>query len=300
MQKDEIFTVSHTSIQDYLSCRRYYALRNITKVQIRKRPVYFIIGTACHAFIEAWHEERGMDACIKALRDTFSKEDKSMLSADELVDFAIEQARAEAMMMGYIAMYEKDKKVYTTHLMEKKADIMLTDSIKYKGYLDHLAKDGAGDWWIVERKTSAKGFVNADFFNRVMVDNQVMGYMELAKELLGVYPKGILYDVILKTQHSQRQTETLAAFLRRLTDLYVKDGKKEGLYVRQELLVPLSRVESWKKEITIVAEEMRLAMASGTKTWPKNSGNCIGKYGSCMYLPICVSGKIDSVRYKRG
>lgn len=268
------------------------------KLQLKKRPVYFVIGSACHAYIEAWHENRGEEACIKALRDVFKEAKNPLLSKDELIDLAIEQARAEAMMIGYSKQYEKDKAIYVTHLMEKRSEIQLDVGIRYKGYLDHLAKDGAGDWWIVERKTSAKGFVNADFFNRVMVDNQVMGYMELAKELLGVYPKGVLYDVILKTQHSQRQSETLESFIRRLSALYM--DPKEGLFVRQELLVPIKRVEAWKKEIVIVAREMKQHVDSGTKTWPKNSGNCIGKYGACMYLPICTSGKVDTVRYTRG
>lgn len=277
-----------------------YALEKIKKIRSRKTGVALYIGKACHAFIEAWYEGRGLDAALKALRNEFDTIPKNLLDKDELVELAIEQARSEAMMSAYTEAHVEDDRQFQKHIMEKRVQIELIPGVVYEGYIDHLAQDMAGDWWIWETKTSGKAFANADYFNRVMIDSQVCGYMRLGTEILGQPPKGVYYDVILKTSHSQRKTEALSAFIKRLTDLYRAEWKSEGLFIRREFEIPNSRVNNWLKNTRFIAAEIQAARNRAESLWPMNTDHCQAKFGTCRYLPICTSGQVDKLRYAIG
>jgi len=292
--------LSHSAKQDYDNCRRYYALARIKKIRSRRVIVPYVIGTACHAYKEAWYNGLDESQRLAALRKVFKGVDTSLMAKDEIVDLTVDQGRCEAFMYAYTLAHSEDRIQYPKLITEKEVRFEIIPGVDWLGFLDTLAQDAAGDWWVMETKTAGKAFVNKDYFDRVAIDNQVMGYMRLAAEVLGFMPKGIIYDVILKTQHRQRKGESLSAFVKRLQHLYVKDWKTEGLFARHELIVSPKAVDRWLTETRFIAAEIKAAHDNKIKVWPKNTGNCIAKYGACQYMSVCTTGQVDKMRFTIG
>lgn len=294
-------TLSHTAIQEYLNCRRMYMLSYVKNIRRRTASVALITGRAIHAWREAYAQGLSPEACDNAAAKEFNEVDKALLSKDDQVKIDTEKHRAIAIVAAYREAWDKHDKVqYQKFITETRGEEPLIERVNYKGYLDCLAQDAAGDWWVLDTKTASKGTVNAAYFERLSFDWQLMGYLWLARKKLGVHPRGIIYDVIIKTQHYRRKTETHAQFVNRLKKLYIDEWKTQGLFERHEIEVPIKNVDRWFKQVSVIAAEMRDMHESKTKMWPMNTGQCLGKYGACKFLPICASGKVDKLIYDRG
>jgi hypothetical protein len=280
-----------------------YRLQYLQKLERRGVIIPLITGRAIHAYQQALREGLSPEQCELALEKEFDvpDQDKAMLNRDQQAKFEIERYRAIAMMRAYLTAYPTDATQYKKWITESHIEIPIEglDDVVYHGYIDCLVQDVAGDWWIFETKSAANATVNADYFERVKIDGQVAGYMELAKAKLGFYPKGIVYDVIIKTQHSQKKGESTAAFISRLTHLYVNEWKNNGLFERMELELSPTMVDAWREDMKMLANEIKSAIDRKEKVWPKNTGNCLGKFGSCKFMPICTTGKVSKLLYAK-
>lgn len=295
-----MLTLSHSQIDVYQKCRRLYRYQYIQGLRRRVVAVPLIAGRAFHAFKEAWYEGLPLERGIAALNKEFASvtpQDRALLNKDQLAQLAIEQHRMVAIATAYADAYRDDRTQYKKFLTESSVTIPLIEGVEYKGYIDCLVQDAAGDWWIMETKTAASGTVNQDYYDRVNFDWQVAGYAALAQDKLGVMPKGIVYDVIIKTRHSIKQGESPAGFVQRLTHLYVNEWKTQGLLERNTILLSDKTIDRWLKQVKLIAAEIRDAVDRKEKNWPMNTGNCLGKYGTCSHMPICVNGKVDKLLY---
>ena len=263
--------------------------------------VPLVAGRGFHAYKEALYQGLSHEQCIAALNKEFelSPQQAAMLDKQGTTKLAIEKGRLNAMANAYREAYPDDQHQYKNYITESKITLPLLDEVTYLGYVDCLALDQAGDWWIIETKTASKGTVTADYYERVAFDWQVLGYAALAAEKLGVFPRGIVYDVAIKTKHSQRKGETAQGFINRLTKLYRDEWKSQGLFERHELELSAKNVDKWKKQVTMIASEIKEAHDREEKNWPQNTNNCLGKFGTCSHMPICATGRVDKLIYER-
>lgn len=293
--------LSHSSVQNYNDCRMKYRLMNVQGIKRRGIIIPFITGRAVHAYQQALREGLSPEQCELALLKEFDipEQQVAMLSRDDQNKLDVEKYRSLAMMQSYTSAYASDSTQYSKWITESHIEIPLIDDVVYHGYIDCLTQDVAGDWWIFETKTASAGTVNAEYFERVKIDSQVAGYMELAKAKLGFYPRGIVYDVILKTQHSRKQGESNGSFINRLRNLYVNEWKTRGLFERHEVEVGSNTIKRWNSDIRTIAKEIKTLIDNKEKNWTRNTGHCLGKFGACPMFNICTTGRMNKLLYEK-
>ena len=211
----------------------------------------------------------------------------------------------EGICEAYPKFYSQDFDEYTSFMTEQKLTMPLVeggkgrDPIRYKGYLDFLAQEAAGDWWVVDTKTTTSP--NADYFRKVHIDSQLTGYMWLAKELLGEFPKGVIYDVIKKPSIRLKKGENQRAFRDRVKKEYTLYAEAKGYFVREEIIIGKRQLDRWFRNTQHIAEMIQTKRSIKTKVWPMNTGNCQSGWGSsCQYLEICITGKVNKLQFTKG
>ncbi|RMF58322.1 MAG: PD-(D/E)XK nuclease family protein [Bacteroidetes bacterium] len=277
--------ISFTQITSFAKCPREYYLKYRKGVRLKKRPVYFVTGSAVHKAIEAWRLGGSWET---ALRNAFALSPVEMerMNQADLDRLRTEEMKAYGMVAGYVSRYADDQKHES--MVEKEFTLQVGKDVLH-GFIDCMIRFEDG-WALQELKTASQP--DQDYFNRVRLDWQVMLYMLGAKSLLGEFPKYLLYDVIVKPQIRLRQNEGLEDYRNRLVELYT-GRDSDRMFVRERLILPTKNVKEAMKEVALF-NAIRRKM-NEMEYWPKNPNSCTGRYGSCLFLPICSNnGIIDS------
>ena len=304
--------LSNSQINTYLTCPMLYRHQYGRKVYPRKRPIYFVIGSAVHAFLEYWYSTKKMDIALKAAEDVFSEVDTSLLGEKETHNLECDRAMVAGICEAYPRYYSGDFDQFKTFLPEGDTTIpLIADhpiyTINYRAILALLVEDHAGDWWIIETKTAAASAVNATYFERVRIDSQVSGQMWVAYKVLGKWPKGVIYNVIKKPSIRLKKGETTSAYRTRVYKEYSHEANcaAKGYFTREEIIISKRQLEEWKAETRMIANEIANRRHSsrehpGETFWPKNTGACAGKFNNaCAYMPACIDGTYNRLLYEK-
>lgn len=300
---------SHTKLQTYLDCERKFKNKYILKYELRKRPNYFVLGSAVHRFIEIFYRSKDPKLAARQIEVEFGKVDRTTLNRDETHQLEVDKNIALGIAGAYPGFYKGDFDEFETFLTEQDVKMPFPKSydaqpeqLTYQVILDLLAKDHAGDWWVVETKTASPQSLTADYFTKVKLDSQVMGEMWAAKEVLGVFPRGVIYNVIKKPGIRLKKGETLQAFQKRVRHEYEKFATEKQYFTRQQYIIDERRLKEWHKEARIISFHIWDKIHSAKKHkqnafWPMNTGNCTNKFGACPYLNACAERKFNKVQY---
>jgi hypothetical protein len=299
VSKNRKLRLSHSKRGRYRKCNRLYNLYDIKRIRTKGRNIFFTVGTLFHEGVRRWHQ--GMDYDIEAALVNDLETPLEMLDIQTRQKLEVEMAKVVGMLEGYQVRYDDNKK-YQRIVCEQEAEIPLKVNPKllaspdeedgfthvtYFGYLDCLMKDHNGDWWIKETKTTADG--SDDFLTQAQLNFQLAGYMFLAKSVVGKWPKGVIFDVVKKTQIRQRQNEAMSSFIKRCVEYYHDDSK--DMYKRKDIIVDKRMLKMWLRETRFEAEDMLRSHRLGY--FPMNNEQCKGKYGLCSHFPVCSTGKVS-------
>lgn len=290
---------SHTRLQTYLTCPRSFKHYYLVKARTRKRPLYFVLGEAIHKYIEMYYRTKDIALAKRQVEMIYKAVDTALLNREEIHDLEVDRNTALGIAEAYPLFYKSDFDEFKNFLTEQKFSIPLTGNDTYGGILDALLQDQAGAWWILETKTTSAQAINADYFEKVKIDSQVAGYMEGAKQILGEYPAGVIYNVIKKPSIRLKNGESLADFQRRIFHEYTKMAVEKNYFMRQQLMVATHRLESWLNDTKQLTASISEAVAKKSSFWPMNTGACQAKFGSCAYLPACTTGKYSPLLYAK-
>jgi len=283
--------LSYSRLSTFMKCPRDFQLHYIEGVRTRKTPTYFTLGGAVHAALESWR--LGHKDYFEEIGKAFDKVATAKLTAAELNSLEVDRARAEGMVNAYVARYSTDRMTYKMKA-EQKFILPLCNGWKILGFIDALYLDRHKNLFVVENKTTSR--VDSDYFTQAKMDHQILLYHIAAKHITGKEPKGVIYDVLLKPGIRLKIKESKKAFQQRVYETIVKDPSK--FLVREEIWLEKKRIkEAWK---TIKFYAMLLEnyiKKFGTDPWPKCTTSCIGKYGSCRFMPICSTDRIDPFTY---
>lgn len=287
--------LSYSFIQEYQTCRRKAYYHRVEKIQPKKRPIYFTLGNMIHAGFEAWM--LGLDV-THAINHCLDKVEKDVHTQEELTELQVAKATAVGIMDAYRVYYRTDLKRFKNLQTEKKITFGLLPDVSFVAILDMLVQDQDGEWMLYDHKTTSR--LGSNYLEQATISNQVLGYFYAARKFLGTWPKGIVYNVIVKPSIRPRksQGETLDQFCNRLYQTYTKEPEK--YFHREEILTNKVAVKEWLEEAIDIAKEIKAAIDSRNKTaFHKNTGACFD-YGSvCPYFPVCTSGDINPVLYER-
>lgn len=307
-----VYDFSHTKIDTYETCPRKFLHKYLRKYYPKKRPVYFAIGSAFHAFQDKFYDMRGehLEVALRAADQVMESVDMSLMTPEEIADYQIDRAMVQGMCVGYSTYYKGDFDEFPTMLLEQECTrdngIVLVDYRDeykgvYTGKIDGLFCDAAGDWWVLETKTTGSVPKKA-YFDKIHIDSQTLGYLHLANKVLGKWPRGVLYNVIKKTQIRKKGGETLEAFTERVKLEYVNNNEEKQYFIRYPLEVSKHHLDDWLKEKGSTVSRILTCVEIKSKTaWTKYTNSCLGMYGSgCEYLSACKDGNYNVLLYEKG
>lgn len=290
---------SHSQLQVYMDCPLKYKNYYLKKQRLRKRPGYFVLGEAIGNYIAIYYNTKDPELAARQVKIVYDKVDRTLLNKEEIHKLEIDRNIALGISEAYPKTYRQDFDQYKSFLTEQQFTLKVGDKDEYTGYIDVLIQDATGAWWVLETKTATAP--DASYFERVQIDSQVAGYMYGAKEILGEFPNGVIYNVIKKPSIRLRKGESLAAFQRRIYLEYTTLASEKGYFTRHELMIPERTLTNWWKNVNHVAKEVTNKVALGKEgVWPMNTGHCTGKFGACMYLPACTSGSFNKIVFAKG
>lgn len=316
-KKKKILRVSHSQLQTYKNCRREYHHGYNERMERRSSYAPFVFGTAMHQALEIFYEKRGKN-CSKAMMlevaQVFDEVDQSAMTPEKVADLLADKAKCQGIIEVYPKVYENDFIEFKEFIIESHFELDFGYhagfDLRYQGFLDGLFLDESGDWWVFETKTKKYNKPEApelaDYIRRVHIDNQVVGYMWGAKQILtlklGVetWPKGVIYNVIQKPSISKKKSETSSDFRKRVKEEYTVNAQSKEYFMRIPLQLKQSLVDGWWEEMKMWLIELSMAKATKKKSrFPMNSGACTSKYGTCHWLDACVNGKYKELLYRK-
>lgn len=286
--------LSYSSMALYQECRRKYQYQKVLGIYPRKRPGYYLLGEAVHKYLEHYYKQ--LPNPMQHAMSVFENADKSMLTPEQVHDMEIDKAIVGGICTAYPSHYDMDLAQYTKFITEQQFELKM-EGFAYHGYIDMLVQDAAGDWWVFETKTVAAQRMNANFLDRIRIDWQVLSYIVAAKKILGVWPKGVIYNMIKKPGIRLRKGEGLNAFLKRVAFEYTKYGQTKSYFTREEVLVDKTALSQWLTMANKLGQEITNQDHESEDPWIMNPGACLSNWGVCPYFECCVTNKVNPILY---
>lgn len=278
-KKGETPQLSASMRRSWLSCPRKVFYRYIAGIEPIRKGKALCIGTAFHAGLEAWRKSPTNGPVIPA---ALAEETMIELAAKNGIGEALMLgAQVRAYVLGYIMRFGSEDQ--GTQQVEASA---FDDGDGEVGFIDSLVRYGDG-LWIVEDKTTSR-FVDEDVMRMALrMDDQVGTYI-LAYRERGFNVEGVRYRQTLKTATRQTQKESPADYRERITEIYME---KPDAYREFQLRLSDAELERWAKQ----KERQNLEILShldleDIEQFPINSTSCIGTYGPCDFVNLCVNG----------
>jgi hypothetical protein len=162
--------------------------------------------------------------------------------------------------------------------------------IPMRGKRDGVYLSG-GKYWLFETKTKARieeeGIVDTLSYNL-----QVMFYLNAMRHDYGKYPGGVLYNLMRRPQLRRTQKESLKDFVERYKEDVLK--RPDHYFIRYHAIISRKEQEAWLQELDSMM--WRLIMWYYGAFHHKEENACMGRKGTCEYIPIC-SGRGAPLSY---
>lgn len=301
--------LSNSQIGVYHTCPKMYQHKYGYRVDPIKRPIYFVVGSAVHKFLELWYQTQDVKLAINAAMAIFDEVDMSLYDEKAHNNFLCDREMVAGICEAYPRYYSGDFELYQKFIAEGDTTIDLLPNhtlakIRYRAILDLLCQDAAGDWWIMETKTAAASTVSPAYFMRVRIDSQVSGQMWVARSILGHFPKGVIYNVIKKPGIRLKKGEAPRAYRQRVFQEYsnVSNCNAKGYFTREEIIIGKRQLKEWRAETEFIASEIAFKRNAAKEDpdgtfWPKNTGACTNFNSACAYMPACIDGEYNRLLY---
>lgn len=278
-----ITKITSSSLNKFLACQRAFFYRYELGLLPVETAESLSFGRAFHAAMEA--RNKGM-TCEEAL-------------ADGIIHVAgNEQAAAtlSGLVYGYFARYKDDQplainsEINFTHKIGK-------NGFRAAGVIDGLAKNSAGEFILIEYKTTSQSVDPAsDYWDRLRSNLQVNMYVDACREH-GIEVSKVIYDVTRKPSIRPRQEETLEAFAIRLRDDCEK--RPEFYFARREVSILHDDLEAFRIKRKEVCYQIAALRQRGRKTKnPASPWLCCEQQQTCNFCEFksfCLYGAEASI-----
>lgn len=270
----EILTYSRIKLRKNCPCAEHFRYDKELTLRNKKQPL--LLGSAVHKGLETDSIDEAL-ACFNEILP---------LDQEEQNKLDIAKATCKAMLAGYFKKYGYwDKN--TVREYEFRLPILNPDtgaksrSYELAGKVDAITKiDGQN--WLVEYKTASQ--INANYFERLDLDEQISLYMYAIRRMTAYNPVGIIYRVLRKPMIKQRKGESLEQFCQRLETDYIERPDFyffEGKFYRDEIAT-----KQFERELWAFTKQKLYETNHGIHY--KNASRCLD-FGACEYFPLCTN-----------
>lgn len=282
----DIKTLTNSARSDFLNCRKKFQYSYCHGLSPRILQVPFLVGGLFHGELELmytgkWSLDRADERITKGIENAI-KESDAVIDENAANNLWQQRAILLGILKGYKQKYKSDKKDWKIRSVEEKFKIELKNGWNYAGMIDMLVFKKKL-LYIVEHKTTSR--LDQGYVARLPLDNQIIGYSWAVYMLLKKMPKGVIYNVVKKTQLRQGQAEKFNDYLKRVTEDYVLNPTK--YFYREQLLFSKKDLQNFQVELYKLIEEVERCDETGF--YYKNPTACT-MYGKCKFMQLCTMG----------
>ena len=215
-------------------------------------------GTAWDRALQCWFRDEGYDKALAALRSNWF-EDPSMF---ELPDAKRPLSLYERLLEAYCEKYPREQdqfKVLGTQVYLEQPE--------YCGLLDLPIEFPDGSIYVQDHKSTSAWLSDA-YFEKFIMDDQVIGYVWLAQKKYGRCD-GFYIDVVhVDTRYHKVKPD--------------KDFVRYG-----PIKVPQWRIDNWYMDM--IYDSTRIKHMSLAESWPRNGQACFNWNRRCPMWALCTA-----------
>lgn len=286
--------ITNSARGTYATCRRLYWLQYRQLLAQRGVKHYFFVGGAYHKELETMYLERRFDvaACRRRIEAATKEALNRAATSDQTEKIVAGAAVAMGMAEGYASLYLKTdlQRMEFPELERPFGPIPIPGTEwSYAGVRDGLirwAQDDdrydarRGDLALAEHKSTAQ--MDANYFARLPVDNQILGYLWSMRQEGGEQPKSVLYNVGQKSRLRQKKGEGRGQFLDRVVADYKENPSK--YFYREKVIFSPKVLDSFEASLRETVRELEWCIENGN--WSMNDRACTTR-GMCEMFPLC-------------
>lgn len=275
--------ITYSSLSCFQQCRQKYKHRYINGICPVTKSNALEFGSQMHLILQHLFE------CIEAQQTKGDAEYEPKESVIdrlcqmvEIADMeATDRAKLKGLIIGYVnKWYESDCHEYEIIDVEREFSCEIEkfplESYRFVGKADGIVKRKSdGKYFILEHKTAA--IVDDDYIAQKQIDSQTMTYAHYLSESMGIEISGAIHDILTKQKIRLKKGETEDEFCQRLIDDVTEDNFTRIV------------IEFDKQELSHFVIDLNHATSDlcHCDSYYKCTGQCIGRYGACEYLPLC-------------
>lgn len=269
----EILTYSRIKLRKNCPCAEHFRYDECLSLRNKKSALQ--LGSAVHKGLET----NSIDEALCTFENIFP------ISQEEQDKLDITKATCKAMLQGYFSKYgywnENTIKEYEFKIpIVNPKTKAKSRTFVLAGKVDAITQID-GQYWLIEYKTASQ--INADYFNRLDLDEQISLYMYAVQRAMNIKPVGIIYRVLRKPTIKQRKNETVEQFCSRLEEDYINRPDFyffEGKFYRDEVATKQFERELW-------AFTKQKLYETNNNIHYKNASRCLD-FGACEYFALCT------------
>ena len=276
--------LTHTSLETFKTCRCKYKYRYIDKICPIERKAALEFGTQMHLVLQHLFEmieaQQTFDGTEYDSKESVTSQLCQMIDIANME--AVDRARLKGLIIGYVnKWYESDCREYEIVDVEHEFSFKMTNyqnpyTPTFVGKVDGIVKRKSdGKYYILEHKTAA--VVDEDYIAQKQIDSQTMTYACFIQRTMGIKVSGAIHDIITKQKIRLKKGENEEQFCQRLID-DVTDNNFNRIIVEfdeSEMIGFFSELDNAIEDVVFCDK------------YYKCTGQCIGRFGACEYLPLC-------------
>lgn len=265
-------THDNTMMSSYSYCERLYALSHILHRKSRFTKPALSFGSVMHVGLDEIYTAYQEDDQAGRTRDIVAAAERAITTMratnfEDPEDDYRTLARAETVLIDYLKKYQEDRDFQQIVFTETAHDVSFPDGFKWGGIMDLWVQYLGGDYPVEHKTTSRFGQYYYDDMYR---SPQAMGYYLTGAALRGLWPQGVLYNVIVVRKTNNEFDRRPLVYPHWLVD----ECRRMQIQNYREIYAKRAAMESqddaWNPEI-----------------WKPNFYNCVGKYGRCAMYDAC-------------
>lgn len=305
---------TQSSLNEWHICKRRFKHKYVDLVRVATKGRALNVGIVFHAGGERFSLGDKLNTILQSMQAETSK------AADfwATPEGQIEWYRVRAMMRAYYHRWDSDRKNWEVLAVEREFIVELPGGLKVGGKWDLVIRHiPTNQIIVIDHKTSSDEIasVGADYWQRLTIDKQVTIYAYAAEKIFGE-SIDVIWDVvkkptgkpIMKTRVAKRKAETQMEFEARKAEVMESLDEFEERLFQKMIAEPdtwlvrhqIHRTNEQQQQVISDIEEACQEIATYSGTYPRNSGACQAKYGTCAYLGVCTGLEtLDSERFEQ-
>lgn len=258
--------LDNTALDAFLRCPQLYYLSYVRHYRGKGKRIALDYGNLWHSIME-WHYKTDGDEPLVYTKVALKWKDAIPASDDHRTfDRAWDDYKLYRERWGYVP--SKDEAYKTVGFLSGNPIIEVFLNLTwpgcphpYGGKIDRICENADGEILVDDHKTNSKdGQLGPYYFNQFQLDNQFLGYTQLASLVTGRPVAGVRCNAyaVLKTKTA---------------------------FARQIFRFLPHVMEQWREDYGYVIARLEEAYRSGV--WHRNYRGCTTKYGSCSMVEVC-------------